>query len=469
MSEASAGLELPEKASVVVVGAGLSGLVATYDLVKAGIDVVLVEAQDAVGGVTQVFERENGRILQMGGELTGALQPTMLAVAAELGVEVEPMPVMADPENMGAFVRITAGERHVEPYPLADDPEALEAYTAAAAKFDELMKGMPAEEPWTDPRAAELDRQTVGGWLDENIDNAVARETFEFEFFAAGPPYETSLLHLLSFLARHGGMEGFAGALPDRFVGGTSSIVDGLSSTVGKDRIVLSAPVRKVKHYADGAVVETDRGSIGADAVIFAMAPGLLNAIEFVPALPADRAKLQSRWIKPSGAKIIAIYETPFWREDGLAGFASGLEFLALSADFSPTDGSEGIMVSMVFDEVSATSSDRVARILEDPDRTREATLAELETYYGPKAREVKELHVFDYNGARWSSGSGGAFLSPGVLTRYGPALRRPVGRLLWAGADNGTGDYMEGAASGGRAAAAAAAEMVGALEREIS
>ncbi|HWI22415.1 MAG TPA: FAD-dependent oxidoreductase, partial [Baekduia sp.] len=79
--------QIPEKASVVVVGAGLSGLVAGRDLLRAGIeDFVVIEAQDEVGGRIKSFTRENGLKLEKGAEFTGPSQPTVLAIGEDLGL-----------------------------------------------------------------------------------------------------------------------------------------------------------------------------------------------------------------------------------------------------------------------------------------------------------------------------------------------------------------------------------------------
>lgn len=449
---------VPREAAVVVVGGGLSGLVAARDLVDAGIDVVLVEARDEIGGRTRRCVRANGRTIERGAEFTGPLQPTMLALAEEFGIAVEPMPMLADPEHVGAFVRVTGGERHVEPFPLAGDPEALEAYGVAAAELDALVRDLPAEAAWTDPRAHDLDRQTVGGWLDAHVTHPVARAALEFELAAAGPADEASLLATLAFLARHGGMEGFATALPSRFAGGSSAIALRLAEIVGA-RILLSAPARRIAQTDTGVTVETDRGSIAAQAVIVAVEPNLVEAIAFDPPLPADRAKAQARWIANPGAKFFAMYERPWWVDDGLCGFASGLEFVSLAADFSPLDRSEGQLAGMIF--LQGANAAHWSQVLADPDRARAAALDDLATYFGPRARdEVTEFHLFDWHGDRWSRGAGGARLGPGVLSTYGHALRPPVGRVVWAGECNGTGDYMEGAASAGRAAASAAATL---------
>ncbi|HWI22674.1 MAG TPA: NAD(P)/FAD-dependent oxidoreductase [Baekduia sp.] len=446
---------LPRKSSVIVVGGGLSGLVAARDLIRAGVqDVVIVEAQDEIGGRIKSFTRPNGGTLEQGAEFTGTSQPTMLALLAELGIETQPMTAGVDPAAPGLFVRISNGQRHLEPYPLADDPEALSDLTAGLAAFGEMVGDISTDAPWEDPRALELDRRTVGMWVDETVSNPAANRALKdlLQFF--GPTYETSLLLALAYLERFGGIEHLGEGIESKLVGGTSGLVAKLAAEIG-DRIYLSAPVRKIVNGSDAVSVETDRGTIDGDLVIVAMDPSLITAIEFEPTLPNDRAKLQIRWGGNAGAKVCAIYDTPFWREDGLAGFAIGEKFLQMAIDVSPAERSEGVLTGMVF--AYEEHSGKTARILEDPELTRKTALAELESYYGPKAANPIELYVFDWTGKRWSHSAGGTTLSPGVLTTCGPALRRPVGRVLWAGEAVGSGIFMEGAASAGKAAAAAA------------
>ena len=62
-----------------------------------------------------------------------------------------------------------------------------------------------------------------------------------------------------------------------------------------------------------------------AEHVLLALPPRLLEAtIEFLPALPpalARQWRATATWMAPH-AKYIAIYDTPFWREQGLSGEA---------------------------------------------------------------------------------------------------------------------------------------------------
>ena len=55
-----------------------------------------------------------------------------------------------------------------------------------------------------------------------------------------------------------------------------------------------------------------------------------------------------------------------------------------------------------------------------------------------------------------WTRGCYGGYLAPGVLTDYGAAIRKPVGRIHWAGAETSDywNGYMDGAVRSGERAA---------------
>src|SRR6478736_5795247 len=76
-----------ERRDVLVIGGGLAGLACARDLARAGTDVLLVEARERVGGRV---ERDDGRTLQMGGEIVGEVHHAYLGLAAELGLELVP-------------------------------------------------------------------------------------------------------------------------------------------------------------------------------------------------------------------------------------------------------------------------------------------------------------------------------------------------------------------------------------------
>src|SRR5579871_3449333 len=81
--------ELPDAADVVIVGAGVAGLVAARELRRAGVSVRVLEARDRVGGRT-LSERVGREVLDLGGQWIGPTQNRLAALAKELGVRTFP-------------------------------------------------------------------------------------------------------------------------------------------------------------------------------------------------------------------------------------------------------------------------------------------------------------------------------------------------------------------------------------------
>ena len=76
--------------------------------------------------------------------------------------------------------------------------------------------------------------------------------------------------------------------------------------------------------------------------------------------------------------------------------------------------------------------------------------------YFGRRAEALVDYVERDWSAEEFTRGCYGAHFTPGVWTGYGHALRTPVGRVHWAGAEcspvwNG---YMEGAVRSGEATA---------------
>src|SRR5437870_13070692 len=77
-------------ANVIVVGAGLAGLTAAREIVKAGRSVIVLEARDRVGGRVLNQPLDVGDYAEPGGTVTGPTQARMPARAAAAGVGAVP-------------------------------------------------------------------------------------------------------------------------------------------------------------------------------------------------------------------------------------------------------------------------------------------------------------------------------------------------------------------------------------------
>jgi monoamine oxidase len=150
------------------------------------------------------------------------------------------------------------------------------------------------------------------------------------------------------------------------------------------------------------------------------------------------------------------LYDTPFWRADGLNGaMQSDRSPIQLVFDNSPKDASMGVLSCFLSVVECPHLAERAAR--------EEGLKHELARYFGPKALDAKGYLEKDWAIDPWSTGCITP-LTPGLLTTAGEHLRKPSGRVHWAGTESAKVwcGYMDGAVSAG---ARAAGEVAAALD----
>ncbi|MFM8912423.1 MAG: flavin monoamine oxidase family protein, partial [Flammeovirgaceae bacterium] len=154
---------------VVIVGAGLSGLHAARTLARAGKKILVLEAQDRVGGRTWSQQVGKNDFLDLGGQWIGKGHDSMYKLVAEAGLKT--FPTYTEGKNI---MRIN-GEN--DTYKGDHPPLGLFALLAAQSgsnKFDRKSSKILLEKPWLSENAIEMDQQSLGSWIDENLSNKKA-------------------------------------------------------------------------------------------------------------------------------------------------------------------------------------------------------------------------------------------------------------------------------------------------------
>ena len=266
---------------VAIVGGGLSGLYAAFLLEKKGIDYILLEARHTLGG----------RILA------------------------------------GRFPKQQSSAH------LTSDPSDFEPSNSKTVDMA-VIDGFDLGPSWFWPAF----QQQLAAVIDE-----LKLESFaQFEdgdMMVERSPNEPAMR-----------TQGYKSAPPSmRLVGGMSALINALYSRLDSTRVLTGQIVRRLHNTGECielACADTSgqRHTWHAQHVLLALPPRLAeNNITFTPALPKELSEQwrdTATWMAPH-AKYFAIYDTPFWRQQGLSGEArSALGPLNEIHDASIIDGS---------------------------------------------------------------------------------------------------------------------------------
>jgi monoamine oxidase len=266
---------------------------------------------------------------------------------------------------------------------------------------------------------------------------------------------DTSFLHLLLLIHAHGGLNtlfSIEGGTQENLVeGGAGIIAQRVADKLGEG-VHLNEPVRSITQSGDQVTVDTDGLTVSAGRAVVSVPPALALEITFDPALPEDRASLYRKAVAGWETKTLVVYDEPFWRGEGFSGQTAEPGSVAeVTIDATPASGSPGVIASFTFGRVA-----QQAGTLSAADRRR-AVVKALTSRFGSRAAQPSEFIETSWWEQEWTRGCTMAHLPPGALTRYGPLIREPFGRVHWAGTETATMSHgaIDGAVRSGERVAA--------------
>ncbi|MFT2818113.1 flavin monoamine oxidase family protein [Leifsonia sp. A12D58] len=441
---------------VVIIGAGASGLTAATELKKAGLTVAVLEARDRVGGRLWTNDID-GAMLEIGGQWVSPDQDALKETLAELGLKTYPR--YRDGENVyiNAAGDLSRFEGEIFPVP----PKTEHEIVSLIEKLDSLVAEIDPDRPWAHPRAKELDEVSFSRWLETQTEDQEARDNIGM--FIAGamltkPAHAFSALQALLMAASAGSFSNLVDAdfiLDERVIGGLQQVPLLLAEHLGDD-VHLGQAVRTLRWTENSVTALTDELEVNARFAILAVPPILISHVEYEPPLPRRQQQLHQHLSMGLVIKVHAVYETPFWRDNGLSGTAfSPYELVHEAYDNTNHIDPRGTLVGFVADE----EADAMFRLSAEERKLR--ILTSLSHYYGEQALNPVVYYESDWGSEEWTRGAYAASFDMGGLARYGSDLRAPVGPISFSCSDMAGKGYqhVDGAIRVGRETAAAIVE----------
>jgi monoamine oxidase len=445
----------PARSDVIVVGAGLAGLAAALELEAAGLDVVVLEAQQRVGGRIHSM-RQLGGTAEAGGTYIGAGYARVIETARRHGVElVDVTPVLEffreqDLVLGSEIIRQADWPTHpANPFPPADKTQTPWNYHRVLAMRDNPLSS-PAE--WLDPRFEHLD-VSAQDWL---RGLGLSQRAVEIAY-GINPSFgrDARDVSALLLLFRGAFSKAQRALAPTNSVGytarnGVQRIPEAMAAAL-RGGVELGRAVASISLERDRATVSCADGErFSARHVIASVPLGVLRRIAIDPPLPDSQAEAVARVPSQPLTQVYLAPRSKFWDRDGFApSLFTDSRAGMIAAARNGEDPTEVTSITAWITGDHAAALDRLA-----PSAAGQAVIEEIGRIR-PAARGELELLGMHSWGADPHALGAWAYFRPGEVTRFAGRIGSAHGRLHFCGEHLAVENRgMEGAMESGERAA---------------
>ena len=309
--------------SVLVLGAGLAGLAAAYELDKAGYDVRVLKARSRPGGRVRTYRDPfaDGLYAEMGAEYVDGHDATARKYCKEFGLKI-----MTAKLYDGIFVR----NRRFRMDSFPKNKELLPYEGAVGGSlFGQEKKYLttlldkikdPAKLP---PEILKFDNLSITEML---IQEGTPQDIIDLFTYlnATEETARTDQMSALSLLQQHASASLFNEEVDEGSIfGGNDQLPKAFAKALA-GKIMYRRPVKKITHNQEGAEVWFEENgklqSLKADKLVIALPFSILRELEIEPLFSEEKMKCIRELAYGQVMKVAMQFKERFWNREGSIG-----------------------------------------------------------------------------------------------------------------------------------------------------